>query len=177
MEVNALKQELSRLIEEQETYSADALVQSRVSLRCHFEATNLLERYGNQLKEQKYYYRAQTYTRAADYLLQDHMPEVAIDAYFRSLIFQGNYEMFDHGKEKLLVMLGIMACYDRLGAKDMIMMLYADLDAQMQEADACYQDIWMKAMWKLQKKYQLDLGLQPCRNKVDETLLNKYFPS
>lgn len=177
MEVNELKRELTRLIQLQETYSENALVQCRLSLRYHVEATNLLERYGNQLQEQKYYYRAQTYTRAADYLLQANLPEVAIDAYFRSLIFQGNFVMFDKGKEKLLVMLGIMACYDRLSEKDMIEMMYADLNAQMQEVAVDYQIIWQQAMWKLQNKYQLDLGIKQSDQPLDTTWLKKYFPS
>ena len=110
----------------------------KTSLKYHSRITGILEVKGKLLGDCKYYYRAWTYTLGADYLYLSDMAELAIDCYFRALIFQGNFEAKDEGKLLFRTIQGILACYRKMGDLKTMNFILPDFDAKTESIKTEY---------------------------------------
>lgn len=110
----------------------------RKSLKYHSKITSLLEVNGKLLEEYRYYYRAWTYLLSADYLYRFDMAEIAIDCYFRALIFQGNFQATDGGKLLFETMTAILACYWKMEDYKTMEFILPDFDKKSEGLDKTY---------------------------------------
>ena len=130
----------------------------RRSLKYHSKITSILEMKGKLLGEYKYYYRAWTYLLAADWLYRNDMAEIAIDCYFRALIFQGNYALKDGGKLLFETMQAILACYRKMEDKDTMNYILADFDQKAEGMEEIYRSAYRLIRDRL--KNGTDLNVQ-----------------
>lgn len=163
-DVSFLEKRLLHLISLQEKYCMNILSQCKLSMKYHYEATNVLEKYGNQLQERKYAYRAKTYKLCADYLSHIDLYECAIDCYFRALIFYSHVDVNECEEDVFKLIMNIVACYDALKDFEMIELMVPELEKHVDEFNDC-----LKNVWELIKQY---LNSQGCHLLCDKDKIN-----
>lgn len=166
-----LENKLAELLSKQEKHTC---VDNKKAASVHYEITKILEEHGSKLGTYKYYYRAYTYKLAADQLVAIDLREIAIDAYFRALIFQGNFEAKDEGKLLFETISGIMDCYYGLDDKDLILMMEKDFDQKLDNVSKKYKNAWnlLKVVLNNKFAYKDNLYFESLNNKEKEELFS-----
>lgn len=149
--MTSLENKLEELLDKQEEL---CLKDNKKAASIHYEITKILEENGKELGPYKYYYRAKTYKLASDQLVNIDLREIAIDAYFRALIFQGNFEAKDNGKLLFETVSGIMNCYYGLNDKDLLPMMENDFNQKLANASSVYKNAWELLKIALNNKFK-----------------------
>ncbi len=151
--VNLLKERLDHLCFLQDQTCLDL---DKKSLKYHAKITGLLEEKGKLLGDFRYYYRAWTYLLGADYLYRMDLPELAIDCYFRALIFQGNFEANDEGKLLFRTLQAILACYVKMNDPDTMKVVIDDFDKKMLSVSSLYKTAYVMIRRSMQGSFSIN---------------------
>lgn len=172
--MNDLKDKLESLLDKQKYYVS---LDYKQSAKLHYEITKILEEHGKELSEYKYYYRAKTYNLAADILVNQDLREIAIDAYFRSLIFQDNFKAIDKGKLLFETISSIMDCYYGLSDGDLLPMMVEDFDQKIISTDDIYKNAWNILKQVLNDKFHNinDESIDIQSTLMDESINSYWF--